>query len=437
MPHETETTATQPVHFFIHIPKCGGNTFSDFLAKQFPLEKIYTAEKSTAAWEEHRRRRAAMGDAAAEKNLGDLLRQCYVDGMKIHDLIVENHFTWDIAERLAVVRPLKTYVIVREPRERVASHYLHLRRIPLEETHALAPEGRELYELAKQLSLADFCRRCDRYDVWSSIFNRQARTLNSDTVNRVLYQQCDTHAFLENSLTHLSEADFVADLADLDEFSQLVSLANGWLPPGRMSVLNRGKHTATEASDLATAVPDDVVELDMQIYEAARAQYQRWKAAVLSDAAVTLWKHRAPRVTPEKDRWEIDFREPLQATNFHGREGAGSDTFRWMGPERDSRLFVPVRPGASQQIAVFIVAFIDPNLLSGTTFRVNGMDAAPVVSVEDNCTVATFDVSADATASGLVELLISPPFTASDRDKGFGSDSRQKSMALRRIRVLP
>ena len=46
---DSTAAGTAPVHFFIHIPKCGGNTFSDFLAKQFPLEKIYTAEKSTAA----------------------------------------------------------------------------------------------------------------------------------------------------------------------------------------------------------------------------------------------------------------------------------------------------------------------------------------------------------------------------------------------------
>ena len=433
MPNTTEPEP-QPVHFFIHIPKCGGNTFSDFLAKQFHVEKIYAAEKSTAAWEEHRKELAARAEQLSGEDKGAMLRERFAAEMRSHDLVIENHYNWVIADLLRQHRQLKTYVIVREPRERVASHYLHLRRIPVEEAHTLAPEGRELYGLAKDLSITDFCR-CDRYDVWSSVFNQQARTINSQTISRVLYQQCDQQAFLENSLANLSQINFVADLADLDEFAQLVSLANGWLPPGRMGVLNPGKHMASEASDLAAAVPEEVVELDMQIYEAASRQYDRWKTDVLSEAAVTLWKHRAQRVTPESDCWEIDFRGPLQGTNFHSREGVGLDTFRWMGPDKDSRLFVSVRRGVPQQIAIFIAAFIDPGLLSGTTFRINGVDATPVLSVEDNCTVATFEVSADATASGLVEMLISPPFTASDRDKGFGSDSRQKSMALRRIRI--
>jgi hypothetical protein len=433
MPHTTEPDP-QPVHFFIHIPKCGGNTFSDFLAKQFPVEKIYTAAKSTAAWEEHRKELAARAEQLSGEDKGAMLRERFAAEMRSHDLVIENHYTWVIADLLRQHRQLKTYVILREPRERVASHYLHLRRIPVEEAHALAPEGRKLYSLAKDLSITDFCR-CDRYDVWSVVFNQQARTLNSQTISQVLYQQCDQRAFLENSLANLSQADFVADLADLDEFAQLVSLANGWLPPGRMGVLNPGKHTASEASDLAATVPDEIVELDMQIYEAACRQYQRWKAEVFSGAAVALWKHQAPWATPANDCWTIDFRGPLQGTNFHGREGAGPDTFRWMGPERDSRLFVPVRPGESHQIAIFIAAFIDPDLLSGTVFRINNADTSPVLSVEDNCTVATFEVAAEATSSGLVELLISPPFTASDRDKGFGTDARQKSMALRRIRI--
>ncbi len=46
-----QVTPSTPVHFFIHIPKCGGTTFSDYLSRHFPLERIYTASKSTEAWE--------------------------------------------------------------------------------------------------------------------------------------------------------------------------------------------------------------------------------------------------------------------------------------------------------------------------------------------------------------------------------------------------
>lgn len=86
---------------------------------------------------------------------------------------------------------------------------------------------------------------------------------------------------------------------------------------------------------------------------------------------------------------------------------------------------------------MFIAAFIDPDVFIGLTYRINGVAAAPVCSVEENCTVATFAISPEDAASGAVELCITAPFTASDRDKGLGSDTRQKSMALRKIRVVP
>lgn len=427
------------MHFFVHIPKCGGNTFSDFLAKQFPLERIYTAEKSTTAWEAHRRHIAAMAEQLSRENKGALLRKRFIDGMRAHDLVIENHYTWDIAELLEAHRPLITYVVLREPRERVASHYLHLRRIPVESAHELAPEGRDLYGFAKQASLAEFCQTLERPDIWSTVFNRQTRTMSSQIVSRILYEQCDKQAFLDNALANLERADFVADIEDIDEFAHLVSLANGWLPPGRMGVLNPGKHSRSQTQELAQQVPDELVDLDLMLYEAAKAKYRSWKQRVLETAALDLWRHSrlAGLALPEGDVWEFGFEGPLQATNFHSREGSGREIFRWMGPELSSRIFVPVRPGVPQQVSVFIAAFIDPDVFPGTTYSVNGVAAVPVCSVEDNCTVATFAISPEQASAGGIELCITAPFTASDRDKGLGSDTRQKAMALRKIRVTP
>jgi len=428
-----------PVHFFVHIPKCGGNTFSDFLAKQFPLEKIYTAEKSTAAWEAHRRHIAEMAEALSRENKGALLRQRFIEGMRSHDLVIENHYTWDIAELLEQHRRLTTYVVLREPRERVASHYLHLRRIPVESAHELAPEGRDLYGFAKEASLTEFCQTLERPDIWSTVFNRQTRTMSSQIVSRVLYEQCDTQAFLDNALANLERADFVADIDDLDEFAHLVSIANGWLPPGRMSVLNQGKHSRSQTQELAADVPEAMVDLDLVLYEAAKVKYRAWKQRVLETAALDLWRQQrlAGLSPPDGAVWEFGCEGPLQATNVHGREGSGSETFRWLGPERTSRVFVPVRAGVLQQVSVFMAAFIDPEVYAAATYTINGVGSSPVCSVEDNCTVATFAISPEQAVGGGVELCITAPFTASDRDKGLGTDTRQKSIALRKIRVSP
>lgn len=437
MPHETETTATQPVHFFIHIPKCGGNTFSDFLAKQFPLEKIYNADKSTAAWEAHRRDVAGMPEKPSRGRKAALLRQRHIDQMLMHDLVIENHYTWDFVERLTPHRRLVTYVVVRDPKERVASHYRHLRRIPVESAHHLAPEARDLYRLAKELGLAEFCGAVDRADVWATVFNRQTRAMSSQVASRAYYETVDPEQFLANALENLKRADFVADLQDVDEFAHLVSLANGWLPPGRMDVLNPGSPRRPETQTAASDVPDDVVALDLALVDAARQHYRDWKHRLLTETVVTHWRQRRQPGPPPADRdaWDIDFAAPLEATNFHGREGTPPHVHRWMGPERESRVFLPVRPGIPQRVSISIAAMVDPAVLAGTRFCLNGRQATPTFSISDNCTVATLHIPADATPSGLTELTMTVPFTASDHDTGSGTDTRRKSLALNRIRI--
>jgi hypothetical protein len=433
-----ETAEDQPVHFFIHIPKCGGNTFSDFLAKQFPLNRIYTAEKSIAAWEAHRTHVAANPSTLSRLEKSTLLRQRYLNGMRHHDLVIENHYAWDIAERLEQHRPLITYVVFREPKERVASHYLHLRRIPLDAAHSLAPEAREDYDLAKQLSLSDYCQTLDRSDVWSTVFNRQTRMMSSALVTREWYEAADKEAFFANALANLERADFVGDLKDLDEFAQLISLANGWLPPGPLGMLNANTNTVSPVQQLAAEVPDEVVAHDMALTAAAARKYEQWKRRVLMEASVALWRDRQRALaTTTADSHDIDFCAPLHGINFHGREGSPPNIYRWMGPARTSQLFVPVRPRIPQHISVFIAAMIDPDLLTATQFCIDGSQIQPSYSIADNCTVAMLPISAEASSSGLVTLTITTPLTASDRDKGLGSDTRQKSLALRRIRVHP
>lgn len=434
---DSEAASTTPLHFFIHIPKCGGNTFSDFLARQFPLDRIYTAEKSTAAWEAHRRHVAEMHERPSRERKADLLRQRFIEGMLSHDLVIENHYSWDLVERLEPHRRLVSYVVVRDPKERVASHYLHLRRIPVESAHHLAPEARDLYRLAKELDIAAFCQAIARDDVWSTVFNRQTRAMSSRVASRGCYEQTDPQLFLANALENLNRADAVADLQDLDEFAHLVSLAHGWLPPGHMHVHNPGTHARSETLACASQVPDDVVELDTALVQAARHRYAAWKQRLLHETVLSCWhQRRQPNLPPaDSGMWEIDFTSPLEATNFHGREGAPPHVYRWMGPERESRLFLPVRPGVPQQVSVFIAAMIDPAVLPGTRFCLNGMQTTPTLSIADNCTVATLRIPADATSAGLVELTMTAPFTTSDHESGIGTDTRKKSLALNRIRI--
>lgn len=420
---------TRPLHFFLHIPKCGGNTFSDFLSRHFPVSSIYTAEKSTADWLAHQRLKAGV---PADGNVRRLTQR-YAAAMRQHDLVAENHFTWRTLEAVRADRPVITYALLREPRERVASHYLHLRRIPPASPDSHGYESQNLYSLARELSLADFCRRLDRHDVWATIFNLQTRSLSSHEVGWQDWQQIGEQAILENALANLASIDFLAEIADLKEFAQRVSLANGWLPPGRLSVHNAGEGP-TAAAELTSQVPEETVALDQAIYEAGRKQYTDWRERVLHDVAVARWQASRP-AAPGGSSWEISLVDALPGMNFHGREGTGADTLRWMGPERESKLFLPVRPGRPHTIAISFVAFLEPDLFPQTVFQINGLVVAPTVTARGGKTIVSLTVPAEQTSSGLVDLRIVAARTTSAEAIRQAADSRQKSLAIQSIRM--
>lgn len=422
---------TRPLHFFLHIPKCGGNTFSDFLSRHFPVAAIYTAEKSTADWQEHQRLKASLKNAENVRQL----TQRYAAAIRRHDLVAENHFTWRTLLEVGTDRPVTGYTLLREPRERVASHYLHLRRIPPAPAGSPGYESENLYSLARELPLADFCRRLDRHDVWGTIFNLQTRSLSSHYFGHGNWRQIGEQAILDDVLENLTKIDHLADLADLNEFSQLVSLANHWLPPGELIVHNAGDGP-TATADLASQVPEEMVALDQTIYEAGRKQYADWRQRVLHDAALARWQASQP-AAPGGASWEIGLADALPGINFHGREGTGADTLRWMGPERESKLFLPVRPGRAHTVAISFVAFLEPDLFPQTVFRINGLVVAPTVTARGGKTIVTLTVPAEQTRSGLVDLRIAAARTTSAEAICQAADSRQKSLAIQSIRMTP
>lgn len=417
-----------PIHFFLHIPKCGGNTFSDFLSRHFPAAAIYTAEKSIADWQAHQERKATDASTSPEQ-----LRQRYATSIQQHQLAADNHFDWKTLQLVRALGPVISYALLRSPRERVASHYLHLRRLPPTAADTQQPNSPGLSCLARELSLVNFCRRLDRHDVWATIFNLQTRILSSHQLGRGNWLQLGEQAILEDVLENLTKIDHVAELADLDEFTQFVSLANHWLPPGQLSVHNPGDGP-TAAQELADQVPDEVVALDQAIYEAGRKQYARWRQQVLHDAAVEGWQASRP-AAPSGASWEISLADALPGTNFHGREGSGDRTLRWLGPERVSRLWLPVRAGLPHTVAISCVAILEPDLFHQTRYRINGEAVTPSVASRGGQTVVTLPVAAGQTATGLVELTIEAARSTSAAAVGQGDDRRVKSLAIDRIKI--
>lgn len=433
-PERMGSSTESPIHFFLHIPKCGGTTFSDYLSRHFPRPAIYTAEKSIDIFRRHEDMKAA--GQIPQKNYSNTLDQSYTESMQPFDLVVENHFSWTTMQRLGHYRELVIYTILRDPRERAISHYKHLGRIPFDHSSSEDPVSLSLYQLARELPAHKFFERITDSRIWGSFFNMQTRFLSSHPLNRGNWNSIGEDQILEDVLNNLNRIDFVADLKDLEEFTQLISLSNGWLPPGQLNALNKGEHSQEKESELSQ-VPESIIALDQVVYEAGLKKYAAWRDKVLHDATLELWtqKTKHNHLSQSGDQWEMSFEDILYGNNFHAREGRGKETARWMGPGLESQLYIPVRPGVTNWISVYIAAFIKPELYTTTKYSINGKEVKPIGSTDDNCTVVTFPVDSNQSRSGIVQLGIKVDQTTSEFALRGIPDKREKSIAIRRVKV--
>ena len=434
-----DSSATSPMHFFLHIPKCGGTTFSDYLSRHFPRSAIYTADKSIADYQTHQLLKSS-GRISAKDNFR-LLSQRYVESMQSHNLIVENHFEWRVMQRLENRAKIVLYTLLRDPRERFVSHYNHIRRIPLNELTNPSQSVLKFHQLARELPINEFSQQIPLgaffHVAWGAFFNVQSRFLSSYDLNQEMWKRYGEEKILDNILSNLEQIDFVADLKDLEEFTQLISLSNGWLPPGPLNALNQGGHSSDKTSELLSQVPESFISLDQVIYEAGLKKYAAWKNKVLHDATLKLWTQKPGRnhLSQSGDQWEITFEDILYGNNFHAREGLGKETLRWMGPGLESQLYIPVRPHVTNWISVYIAAFIKPEIYTTTKYSINGQEVKPISSTADNCAVLTFPVDSNQSRSGIVQLGIKVDQTTSEFALSGIHDKREKSIAIRKIKV--
>ena len=408
-------------HFFIHIPKCGGNTFSEFLSRHFHLNSIYTAEQSYKDWVTYRETLHSFNVAEERDQWRALnsLNDYFLAGMQHSQLVAFNHFSFYTASMLAKTHDLILYCVFREPKLRVAAHYQHLRRITPNLTHSLAQEGNLLYDFARSVDIEDFCSALHRADVWNAIFNCQARVLASEPVNRFLLQSIGEQAIVDDALNNMAKIKYVADISCLQEFAELLSQEQEWPAPGHLGVMNQGSHAADELLTLAEKVPNEVVVMDERIVSEARERYRVWRDKLKSSEEAGI--SRAPEIPPfgPDKQWVLDFRAPLNGTNFHSREGDNSDIFRWMGPETKSTLLLALKAGKSNEITIYVKAAISADVLWGTSYSIDDQVQQAKLSNDGQWTLVCLKAPAHLSSRGWCELAIHAPSVSSEIAEGW------------------
>ena len=269
------------------------------------------------------------------------------------------------------------------------------------------------------------------------MFNSQSRFLSSYNLNPIRWDHHGEEGILEDVLKNLDRINFVGHLENLDEFASLISLSNGWVAPGHLTALNSGGQLQQKSSELLSQIPESFVAVDEILYQEGLKKYSAWRDRVLRDVSSDAWKQklRNRHLSQSGTEWEMGFDDILYGNNFYGREGLGKETLRWMGPGLESQLFVPVRTNVTNWISVYVTAFVKPELYSTTTYLINGKEVCPIGSTVEGCTVLTFPVDSNQTASGVVKLRIQTAETASEVALNLGTDTREKSIAIRRVKV--
>lgn len=423
--------------FFVHIPKCGGTTFSAWLSQHYARKEILEALQTQPLI---RRYRQLFGQylrfptSAAGRNIppeGEQLLAMVASKR----LIVENHI--HVGAFLSLSGKFRGLTMVREPRARILSLYRHIRRAPLDKDPRLPSEFMERAKAARSSDFPEFIRRVvagknrlgyREFDNW------QVRQLSTCPDVE------DASDALDNAMENLGQIEFVGLTEELDTFASLVAACMGWPPPSAIQRLNVYAGPGTDAggpdAGLLAAIPDELVIADEQLYRAATHRYRELvRRVAFVSAREKFLRQGESRQAIGADRYVIDMDEALAGDGWHAREGKVGESVRWIGPNTSARVYLPTIPGRIVEIQVWIVALMSQTIFDSTKYRFNGVELPPRFHIAENMTVATIEILASINDRRVGELEISSDATATALELFGVDDIRPKTIAVRKFVV--
>jgi len=220
-----------PVILYLHIPKAAGTTLNTILAQKFLRRGVYTIHNTKTAVEEL----AGLNDAKREKLQ-----------------FVNGHFAYGLHEALG--RPFEYITMLREPVDRVVSHYYYVLRNPAHYLHK--------HVTSKKMSLKDYALA----GLTKEIDNGQVR-LMAGAFYRDPYGQC-SRELLEQAKENLKNHFAVVGLAErFDETLLLLGERYGWKD------MFYARQNATVDRPRLDELPEDAIEairaanpLDLELY---------------------------------------------------------------------------------------------------------------------------------------------------------------------------
>jgi hypothetical protein len=228
---------TEPVDFFIHIPKTAGSTLEGIIAAQYPPGSVLNLRQNAVSHDE---------------------RTARLRALPLGIRIVCGHLHYGFLA--AVPRPARAFTMLRDPVERVISLYYYIAREPRHATHEAFKRGEITMEkLARRQGRAQAC-------FLAGITPRDAMP-DAELVARAKEN-------LERNMTAVGITE------RFDESLLLYNRALGWKVGGYIREnVTRNRPTQDRLAEADLAVIRAHSSVDQAIYEFARTLFEQRVAA--------------------------------------------------------------------------------------------------------------------------------------------------------------
>jgi hypothetical protein len=240
---------------FLHIPKTAGSSFTHILKSLYDDSQIF-----------HRMD-------------GDELIELLSQGRDDFRLYI-GHYSYNVVP-LFQVRP-RLVTFLREPRNRILSHYHFYRAQSQEAVSAMAEWDKRLVDLTRQYAFEDFIS-LDLPEIEQGFANVHTRQLAFSTDYPMLQNAAARKALLGNAIAHLDSLDFVGIVECFDEsltqFRRLFGLSAA-MEPVALNVNRRGSEQEDDVLEIfhTSEVARRRVELDLALYERGLALFDAQRA---------------------------------------------------------------------------------------------------------------------------------------------------------------
>lgn len=225
---------------FLHIPKAAGSTLRRIIEKEYQRDSILSLNSSS------------LSDCANE--IGNLTE------VQIKELkFIQGHIEYGLHKYLP--RSCTYITMLRNPAQRVISHYYYVLRTPNHYLHETVT--------ANKMSLEDYIRS----QITTELNNGQTRLLSG--ANKVHAGLCSSED-LQAAKKHLEENFAVVGLSEkFDESLLLLKQALNWRTPFYRSE-NITKNKQTTKNDLSSLLKmiKEYNELDFELYRFAQERFE-------------------------------------------------------------------------------------------------------------------------------------------------------------------